>query len=174
MRSARKVANARGAAVGVRVRSMERMRLPFPWWEPEKAPTNSLRGSFADWPTWVEEGLVDEVHLNLDNWDLFENMSTEKVWDETKTARKRIGDKAKLVVGFWTYNMHDRPLYDGANAIEGFTGAAIRAGADGVCLWETTSLHGWACAPGGAGGKDKGVWPTIKRMAGENEPSLHV
>jgi len=38
------------------------MRLPFPWWEPERAPTNALRGSFTDWPNWAKLGLVDEIH----------------------------------------------------------------------------------------------------------------
>ena len=174
MREARKLAKARGATVSVRVRSMERMRLSFPWWEPERAPTNSLRGSFADWPTWAKEDLVDEVQVNLDNWDLFQSMSWEKIWDETRAARARIGDNVKLIIGFWTYNMHGRPLGEGIEAIEAYTNAAIRAGADGVCLWETTSLHGWAPAPGGAGGRDKGVWPTIRRLASEHAPSLHV
>lgn len=174
MADARKTVNKHKASVSVRVRSMGRMRLPLPWWEPENAPTNSLRGSFADWPTWAKKGYVDEVHLNLDNWDLFDGMSVEKVWDETKAARNLIGDSARLIIGFWTYNMEDRPLTQGQAAIEAFTGAAIRAGADGVCLWETTSLHGWACAPGGAGGRQHGVWPLLKRLSAEDQPSLHI
>lgn len=173
MAAARKAANVRKAEISVRVRSMGRMRMPLPWWQPEHAPTNSLRGSFVDWPTWAKKGYVDEVMLNLDNWDLGQNMSIEKIWDETKAARALIGDSAKLIIGFFCYDMQDRPIHEGAELLEAYVGAAIRAGADGVCLWESSSIHQWACAPV-SGGKDVGIWPTVAKLAAEKAPTMHA
>jgi hypothetical protein len=164
MRAMRTRLRERGVAVSVKVRSMSPVRAAYPWWEPEVAPTDSLRGSFVDWPRWVDEGLVDEVLLVLENWDLFD-LDWRHVWGETERARALIGDRARLATTFFTYNMRDRSLRDGAHQLELCTEAAIRAGADAVCLWESNPLHGWGSALGGGGGVDIGLWRTVRELA---------
>lgn len=146
----------------VKVRSMTMGRTSH-WWPPERAKTNSLLGSFVDWPAWTRLGLVDEIMLILENWDLMD-LDWQQVFDETEAAVELIGGTCKLQVGFFMNNMHDRPVRDGERNLDRCATAAIQAGANSVCLWESTGIHAWGSVRGGGSGTGIGLWPAVKRL----------
>ncbi|MBU2496209.1 MAG: hypothetical protein KJ935_06920, partial [Candidatus Omnitrophica bacterium] len=145
-------------------RPMNLLRSPHPWWIPERAPTNSLRGSFVDWPTWVQEGLIDEVMVIIQNWDLCA-LDCQEVYRETEAAKEIVGSKARLMMAFFCYNPNDRPVTEGKKQLEAAVTAAMRAGADGVVLWETTGIHGWGSSIGGGAGVEIGLWQKVKELS---------
>lgn len=100
MREVRKELETNKAKLSVKVRSMNLLQAPFPYWEPETAPTNSLRGSFADWPTWVEEGLLDEVIVVHENFELC-NLNPMNLFRETRAAKEIVGERARLMMGIF-------------------------------------------------------------------------
>jgi hypothetical protein len=164
MRELRPEARAKGISVSAKVRTMDSVQAPFPYWEPETAPTNSLRGSFVDWLTWVDEGLLDEVMLVHENFDLIA-LDPMKLLTETRAAKQLIGGKAKLMMAVWCYNTTDAPVVAGKRALDHAINAAMQGGADGVVLWETTPVHSWGGALGGGGGTDFGLWSVVKELA---------
>ena len=149
--------------LSVKVRSMSMGRTGY-WWPPERSNTNSFLGSFVDWPTWSREGLVDEVMLILENWDLMD-LDWREVWRETETARALVGKATKLSIGFFMNNMHDRPVRDGERQLDRCATSAIQAGADSVCLWESTGIHAWGSVRGGGSGAGIGLWPAVRRLS---------
>lgn len=161
----------RNITLSAKVRSMELIQAPFPYWEPETAPTNSLRGSFVDWPTWVQEGLLDEVMVIHENFDLCA-LDFMKLFRETRAAKEIVGDKAKLMMGLFCYNTNDASVAAGKRSLELAVNAAVQAGADGVVLWESTPLHGWGSAVGGGGGADIGLWRTVQELALHQVPQI--
>lgn len=171
MREARAELRRLGVSLTVNVRSMEPVQALFPYWEPEAAPTDSLRGSFVDWPTWVAEGLVDEVMVNHENFDLCA-LDPMRLFRETRAARQIVGDRCRLSMGIWCYNLYDRSVADGRRALELAVNAAAQAGADGVILWESTPIHGWGSAVGGGGGTDIGLWRTVAELASRSVPAI--
>jgi uncharacterized lipoprotein YddW (UPF0748 family) len=162
MRAVSKRARARNLPVSVKVRSMNPLRTSM-WWKPEVAKTNSYLGSFVDWPTWAREGLIDEVMIIMENWDLFD-LDHEKLWAETESARKLVPSPVKLSVGFFMNNMNDRPVIDGERWLKRCATAAALAGADAVCLWESTGIHAWGSGRGGGTGTSIGLWSEIRRL----------
>lgn len=171
MRELREDMRRRGVTITVNVRSMNRCLAPFPYWEPEAAPTNSLLGSFVDWPTWVEEGLVDEVMVNVENFDLCD-ADPMHIVRETRDARAIVGDRARLLMGIWCYNTRDSSVAEGRRHLELAVNAAAYAGADGVVLWESTPIHGWGSSIGGGGGVDIGLWSTVRTLAERAVPVI--
>lgn len=171
MRDLREELNRRRVTLTANVRSMELIQAKFPYWEPEAAPTNSLRGSFVDWPTWVQEGLLDEVMVQHENYDPCET-DLMRLFRETRAAREIVGDKARLMMGLWCYNMNDRSVADGKKALALAVNGAIQAGADGVVLWESTPIHSWGSAVGGGGGAEIGLWKTVRELAQANVPQI--
>jgi len=161
----------RGVTLTAKVRSMEMIQAPFPYWEPETAPTNSLRGSFVDWPTWVAEGLLDEIMVIHENFELCE-LDPMRVLRETRAARRLVGNQSRLLMGIFCYNMNDRSVTDGRRSLELGVNAAMQGGADGVVLWESTPLHGWGSAIGGGGGTDIGLWRTVHDLTRQNVPGI--
>lgn len=157
--------------LSAKVRSMNLIQAPFPYWEPENAPTNSLRGSFVDWPTWVQEGLLDEVMVIHENFDLCA-LDFMKLFRETRAAKELIGDKAKLMMGIFCYNLNDASVAEGKRYLDLGTSAAMQAGADGVVLWESTPLHGWGSAIGGGGGVEIGLWSKVQELAMRSTPRI--
>jgi hypothetical protein len=164
IRELRPEVKAKNIGLTAKVRTMGSVQAPFPYWEPETAPTNSLRGSFVDWVTWVDEGLLDEVMLVHENFDLMV-LDPMKLLVETRAGKQLVGDKAKLMMAIWCYNMNDASVAAGKRALELAVNAALQGGADGVVLWETTPIHGWGSAIGGGGGTDIGLWSTVKQLA---------
>jgi uncharacterized lipoprotein YddW (UPF0748 family) len=162
MRQVREATAARGVPVCVKVRSMTQARSGY-WWPPERAKTNSYRGSFVDWPTWSKEGLVDELMVILENWDLMA-LDWREVWRETEAARALLGEGKNLTIGFFMNNMHDCPVRDGERQLHRCATAAIQAGADAVCLWESTGIHAWGSVRGGGSGTGIGLWPAVTRL----------
>jgi uncharacterized lipoprotein YddW (UPF0748 family) len=171
IRSLREQLKQRGISLSANVRTMERIQAPFPYWEPEAAPTNSLLGSFVDWPTWIAEGLLDEVMVVHEHYDLCA-LDPMRLFRETRAARKIVGDRARLLMGIWCYNLDDRPVSDGRRCLELGVNAAMQAGADGVVLWESTPIHGWGSAIGGGGGVDIGLWRTVRDLASHDVPHI--
>lgn len=153
---------AKGLPLSVKVRSMSPIRTSM-WWKPEKAKTNSLRGSFVDWPTWAREGLVDEVMVIMENWDLFD-VDHRELWEATEAARKIVPPPVKLSMGFFMNNMNDRPVIEGERWLKRCATAATLAGADAVCLWESTGIHAWGSGRGGGTGTSIGLWSEIRRL----------
>lgn len=163
MREVSKRVRQKGLPLSVKVRSMLPSRSGYNW-VPERRRTNSLMGSFADWPTWSKEGLVDEVMLILLNWDLFE-LNPADIWTETEAAREMLGNGTKLNLGFFVNNMHDRCVRDGERWLDRCANTAIQAGADSVCLWESTGIHAWGSGRGGGSGNTIGLWSEVRRLA---------
>jgi hypothetical protein len=163
MRDLSKIMRARKLPLSVKVRTMNRIRSGYNWL-PERAKTNSLAGSFVDWPTWTKEGLIDEVMLIMENWDLFE-LDPRDIWIETEAAKALLGKNTKLNLGFFMNNMHDRSVRDGERWLDRCANVAIQAGADSVCLWESTGIHGWGSGRGGGTGTAIGLWNEVKRLA---------
>jgi uncharacterized lipoprotein YddW (UPF0748 family) len=164
MEEVREILNGQGITLSAKVRTMNRIQAPFPYWETEKAPTNSLLGSFVDWPTWVERGLLDEVMLVYEMLDLCD-LDPMMVLREARAAKEVIGDRAKLMMAIWCYNLNDRSVVDGKRALDIGVNAALQGGADGVVLWESTPIHGWGSSIGGAGGSEFGLWGKVKELA---------
>jgi hypothetical protein len=165
MREVRQVTNRRGVPLSVKVRSMTMTRTGY-WWPPEAAATNSYFGSFVDWPTWSKEGLVDEVMVILENWDLID-LDWREVWKETEAARALLGGNTKLTIGFFMNNMHDRAVREGERQLDRCATSAIQAGADAVCLWESTGIHAWGSVRGGGSGTGIGLWPAVRRLTAQ-------
>lgn len=163
MREASRLTRQKGVKLSVKVRSMNRIRSGYNWL-PERSKTNSLAGSFADWPTWSKEGLVDEVMLILENWDLFE-LDPRDIWIETESARALLAPGTTLNLAFFMNNMHDRPVRDGERWLDRCANTAIQAGADSVCLWESTGIHAWGSGRGGGSGSTIGLWSEVRRLA---------
>jgi uncharacterized lipoprotein YddW (UPF0748 family) len=163
MRDLHKVMRERALPLSVKVRSMNRIRSGYNWL-PERSKTNSVMGSFADWPTWSKEGLVDEVMLIMENWDLFE-LDPRDIWTEVEAAKTLLGSGTKLNLGFFMNNMHDRSVRDGERWLDRCANTAIQAGADSVCLWESTGIHGWGSGRGGGSGTSIGLWSEVRRLA---------
>lgn len=164
VRELRKELKSKKISLTAKVRAMGSVQAPFPYWEPETAPTNSLRGSFVDWVTWVAEGLLDEVMVVHENFDLTA-LDPMKLLIETRAAQELIGKKAKLMMAIWCYNTMDASVVAGKRALDLAINGALQGGADGVVLWESTPLHGWGSAIGGGGGADIGLWSTVKELA---------
>jgi uncharacterized lipoprotein YddW (UPF0748 family) len=171
LRELRPELQRRGITLSAKVRSMELIQAPFPYWEPEAAPTNSLRGSFVDWPTWVSEGLLDEVMVIHEHFDLTA-LDLMKLFRETRAARALVGGRTKLMMGLWCYNLHDAPVAEGKRMLELGVNAAVQAGADGIVLWESTPIHGWGSAIGGGGGVDIGLWSKVQQLAQASIPQI--
>jgi len=171
MRTASADLHRRGVTISAKVRSMELIQAPFPYWEPEAAPTNALRGSFVDWPTWVAEGLLDEVMVVHENFDLCA-LDPMRLLRETRAARRLVGDRARLMMGLWCYNLNDASVAEGRRYLELGANAALQGGADGLVLWESTPLHGWGSAIGGGGGADIGLWRTVRQLA--DQPGARI
>jgi hypothetical protein len=171
IRKVREQLSSHNITLTAKVRSMNLIQAPFPYWEPEAAPTNSLRGSFVDWPTWVEEGLLDEVMVVHENFDLCE-LDLMRLFRETQAAREIVDNKARLMMALWCYNTKDRSVAEGKRCLELAVNAATQAGADGVVLWESTPIHGWGSAVGGGGGVDIGLWDQIKQLAQREIPHI--
>jgi hypothetical protein len=119
----------------------------------------------------VQEGLLDEIMVQHENFDLCE-LDLMQLFRETRAAREIVGDRARLVMGIWCYNMNDRSVADGKKALTLAVNAAMQAGADGVVLWESTPIHGWGSAVGGGGGVDIGLWSTVKDLATTAVPRI--
>jgi hypothetical protein len=164
MKKVREMLNKWGITLTAKVRSMNRIQAPFPYWEPEYVPTNSLLGSFVDWPTWAEQGLLDEIMLVYEMLDLCK-LEPMSVLREARAAKEIIGDQAKLMVAIWCYNLNDHSVADGERALDIGANAALQGGADGVVLWESTPIHGWGSNIGGAGGSEFGLWSKVKELA---------
>jgi uncharacterized lipoprotein YddW (UPF0748 family) len=165
IREASALCRSHGVRLGVIVRAMTPVRAMFPYWEPEAADTNSLRGSFADWPTWAAEGLVDSVMVLHENYGL-EALRSMQLIEEVRDARRRLdGTGAELNLGFSCYNLDDTPVVRGRQRLREGVSAAHYAGADVVTLWESTPLHGWGSQIGGGGGTDIGLWRTVREIA---------
>jgi uncharacterized lipoprotein YddW (UPF0748 family) len=171
IRKVREQLSSHSITLTAKVRSMNLIQAPFPYWEPEAAPTNSLRGSFVDWPTWVEEGLLDEVMVVHENFDLCE-LDLMRLFRETQAAREIVDNKARLMMALWCYNTKDHSVAEGKRCLELAVNAAMQAGADGVVLWESTPIHGWGSAVGGGGGVDIGLWDQIKQLAQREIPHI--
>lgn len=171
IREVREELRRRGVSLTVNVRSMNRLQAPFPYWEPEAAPTNSLLGSFVDWPTWVDEGLVDTVMLNIENFDLCD-IDPMRIIREARDARAIVRDRARLLLGIWCYNTRDASVAEGRRCLELAINAASYGGADGVVLWESTPIHGWGSSVGGGGGVDIGLWSTVQALSGRVVPAI--
>jgi uncharacterized lipoprotein YddW (UPF0748 family) len=168
---ARKELGDGGTRLSAQVRSMNLIQAPFPYWEPEAAPTNSLRGSFVDWPTWVAEGLLDEVIVVHENFELCQ-LKPMALFRETRAAKEIVGQRAKLLMGIWCYNLSDSPVSEGRKCLDLAVNAAMQAGADGVVLYESTPLHGWGSRIGGGGGVDIGLWSKVKELAQRPSPII--
>ena len=171
VRDVREKLRHRGVTLSVKVRTMNLVQAAFPFWEPEAAPTNSLRGSFVDWPTWVAEGLVDEVMVIHENFDLGE-LDFMRLFRETRAAKAIVGKRARLMMGISCYNTNDWPVAEGRRRLDLGVNAAMQAGADGVVLWESTPIHGWGSAIGGGGGVDIGLWSTVKALSRLTVPQV--
>ncbi len=171
IREVRKELETNKAKLSVKVRSMNLLQAPFPYWEPETAPTNSLRGSFADWPTWVEEGLLDEVIVVHENFELC-NLNPMNLFRETRAAKEIVGERARLMMGVFCYNLSDCPVSEGRKCLELAVNAAVQAGADGVALYESTPIHGWGSCIGGGGGVDIGLWSKVKELTQRTLPQI--
>lgn len=157
--------------LSAKVRSMNLLQASFPYWEPENAPTNSLRGSFADWPTWVEEGLLDEVIVIHENFELCK-LNPMALFQETRAAKEIVGRRAKLMMGIICYNLSDYAVSEGKKCLELAVNAAAQAGADGVVLYESTPIHGWGSCVGGGGGVEIGLWSKVKELAQRTRPQI--
>ena len=172
VRRAAALVHGRGARLGVRVRSLRAMRLPIPWWEPEAHDTDARRGSFVDWAAWSREGLVDEVVLFMDNWDLFD-LTAERVWEEARDARRRLAETTELLVGIFVFDMLGTPVERAAAHLETLGDSAVRGGADGVCLLESNNVHAWGGGIGG-GGREIGLWDAVHRMSDPAWGGRHI
>ena len=171
MRDVRKELDRSATRLSAKVRSMNLLQAPFPYWEPEAAPTNSLRGSFVDWPTWIQEGLLDEVIVVHENFELCK-LNPMSLFHETRAAKAVVGRSAKLLMGIWCYNLSDAPVSEGKKFLDLAVNAATQAGADGVVLYESTPLHGWGSCIGGGGGVDIGLWSKVKELAQQPRPLI--
>ncbi|CAN5550810.1 hypothetical protein BH10ACT7_BH10ACT7_06110 [soil metagenome] len=169
---AAELVHARGLKMGVRVRSLRSMRLPLPWWETEEYDTDSRRGSFVDWAAWARGGVVDDVVLFMDNWDLFD-LDARTVWAEARDARSRIGPDATLTMGLFVFDMVGRSTTEGENQLEILADAARRGGADGICLLESNNVHAWGGGIGG-GGRAIGLWDAVRRISSEGWAGRHI
>jgi uncharacterized lipoprotein YddW (UPF0748 family) len=167
IREASALCHEHDAKLTVIVRSMLPILALFPYWEPEAAPTNSLLGSFVDWPAWAAEGVVDNVMVLNEHYNL-EAIDLHRLIDETRDARRRLaGSQAELSMGIWCYNLDDAPVAVGRRLLREGVSAAVYGGADAVTLWETTPIHGWGSQIGGGGGVDIGLWRTVKELTAE-------
>jgi hypothetical protein len=162
VREVRRATQNAGVPLCVKVRSMTITRTGY-WWPPESSATNSLRGSFVDWPAWSREGLIDEVMLIIENWDLMD-LDWHDVWRETECAKALLDANTKLTIGFFMNNMFDRPVRDGERQLDRCAISAIQAGADAVCLWESTGIHAWGSVRGGGSGTGIGLWPAVRKL----------
>jgi uncharacterized lipoprotein YddW (UPF0748 family) len=163
MRDLHKIMQKRKLPLSVKVRTMNMIRSGYNWL-PERARTNSLAGSFVDWPMWSKEGLIDEVMLIMENWDLFE-LDPRDIWTEVEAAKALLGKNTKLNLGFFMNNMHDRSVRDGERWLDRCANTAVQAGADSVVLWESTGIHGWGSGRGGGSGASIGLWNEVRRLA---------
>jgi hypothetical protein len=167
MRELRQATRTRNVPIAVKVRSMTMARTGY-WWAPERAKTNAYLGSFVDWPTWSKEGLVDEVMVILENWDLMD-LDWQQVWRETEAAKEMLDPATKLTIGFFMNNMRDRAVRDGEHQLDRCATSAIQAGADNVCLWEAHGIHAWGSVRGGGSGTGIGLWPEVRRLASRED-----
>jgi uncharacterized lipoprotein YddW (UPF0748 family) len=173
MREASALVHGAGKRIAVRVRSLKSMALPMPWWVAERYPTDSRRGSFVDWAEWAKQGLVDDVVLFMDNWDLFD-IDSARVWREALDARERMEDKGTLTIGLFMFDMHARPALEAAVWLEGLADGARRGGAEGVCLLESNNVHAWGAGIGGGGRKEIGLWSAVQRITDPEWAGLHI
>jgi hypothetical protein len=173
VRQAAALVHGQGKRLGVRVRSLRSMRLPMPWWHAERYPTDSRRGSFVDWASWAREGLVDDVVLFMDNWDLFD-VDAADVWQEALDARERMGNHGELTIGLFVFDLHGRSAADAALQLEALADGARRGGASGVCLLESNNVHAWGSGIGGGGRKEIGLWSTVKRINNDAWAGVHI
>ncbi len=173
MREAAALVHGAGKKLSVRVRSLKSMALPMPWWEAERYPTDSRRGSFVDWAEWARLGLVDDVVLFMDNWDLFD-IDAPRVWREALDARERMQGHGDLTIGMFVFDMHARPAHEAAVWIEALADGAKRGGAKGICLLESNNVHAWGAGIGGGGRKEIGLWSTLKRIAAPDWAGVHI
>ena len=173
MREASDIVHAAGKKLSVRVRSLKSMALPMPWWEAERYPTDSLRGSFVDWADWARQGIVDDVILFMDNWDLFD-IDAPRVWREALDARERMDGKGTLAIGIFVFDMHARPAHEAALHLEALADGARRGGAEGICLLESNNVHAWGAGIGGGGRKEIGLWSTVQRIAAPGWSGVHI
>ena len=83
---------------------------------------------------------------------------------QIRQARHSGGDGSGILAGIYCYNMDQLGLKEGSERLESGVRAAREAGAEGVVLWESTSIESWS-------GWDKylpsGLWATVARLAGE-------
>ena len=126
-----------------------------------RARTDSFRGSLVDWQSWAHQGLVDEIHLMVPEWNLA-NLDREVVKLETRAARHLIGSGRSILTCLYCYNMDQLGLERGAARLDAGVTSASEVGADGVVLWESTSIESWS-------GWDKylpsGLWATVARLS---------
>ncbi|MFT4116979.1 hypothetical protein [Bradyrhizobium sp.] len=173
MREAAALVHGRGKRLAVRVRSLRSMALPMPWWVSERYPTDSRRGSFVDWAEWARQGIVDDVVLFMDNWDLFD-ITAADVWREALDARERMDGKGTLTIGLFMFDMHARSALDACSQLESLADGAQRGGAEGVCLLESNNVHAWGGGIGGGGRKDIGLWSAVHRITRPEWAGLHI
>ena len=123
--------------------------------------TNALHGSLVDWQNWARQGLVEEVHVMVPEWNLAQ-LDSRTVGLETQAARRLAGPDARVLTCLYCYNMGQLGLEEGTSRLEAGVTAAAEAGADGVVLWESTSIESWS-------GWDKylpsGLWATVAKLS---------
>ena len=128
-----------------------------------RAKTNALQGSLVDWQNWARQGLAEEVHVMVPEWNLAQ-LDPKGVGLVTQATRHLVGPDARVLTCLYCYNMDQLGLKEGASRLEAGVTAANKAGADGVVLWESTSIESWS-------GWDKylpsGLWATVAKLSGK-------
>ena len=94
-------------------------------------------------------------------WNLAQ-LDPQTIRLETQAARQLAGPDANILTCLYCYNMEQLGLERVASRLEAGATAASEAGADGVGLWESTSIESWS-------GWDKylplGLWATVARLS---------
>ncbi len=108
-----------------------------------RSRTDALHGSLVDWQSWVRRGLVEEVHVMVPEWNLAQ-LDPQTIRLETQAARPLAGPDANILTCLYCYNMEQLGLERVAPRLEAGATAASEAGADGVGLWESTSIESWS------------------------------
>ena len=125
--------------------------------------TDALRGALVDWTSWLAGGLCQEAHIMLPEWNLA-RLDPQAVARQIHQARQAASDGGGILAGIYCYNMDQLGLREGSARLESGVRAAREAGAEGVVLWESTSIESWS-------GWDKylpsGLWATVASLAAD-------